>query len=186
MNKKTIIILAGVALIAGTGAWYWGSPLWAMSQLRDAAIEGDEDDLRDRINFASVREALKADLGARMVTEMAKEPENPFGAMGSMMAMGFVGGMVDAMVTPEGMAAMIKEGKMRRASAPVAAAGEPATTEPPADWNIERDGFSRFRATPLTADNQEPPTLVFERDGLGWNLVELDLPPEPSTAGQGT
>jgi hypothetical protein len=77
--------------------------------------------------------------------------------------------MVEGFVNAESMAAMIQRGKM-----------EPNDAAPPAnakevDWTIERDGLSRFTATPDARD-EKAPTLVFERDGLGWRLTEIKVP----------
>lgn len=46
----------------------------------------------------------------------------------------------------------------------------------PADWIIERDGIDQFRATPKRKDGEKVPTLVFRRDGLGWDLVDIEIP----------
>ena len=117
MKKKTIIVVAAVMLIA-VGVWYWGSPAYAMSQLRDAAVSGDKEDLEERIDFAAVRESLKSEMSAMMAAELAATPApQGFEAMGSMLARGMVGFMVESMVTPEGMEAMIKQGRLQRAEA---------------------------------------------------------------------
>ena len=175
MQRKYIVIGLVVAFAAGVAGWYAASPWYAMRQLREAAVEGNADDLEERIDFPSVREALKADLSARMAAEMMKQDQRGFGALGSAFAMGFLNTMVDALITPQGMAAMIKQGKLERPN-------EAPSNAEPVDWIVERDGFDRFRATPDAPEVDNPPSLVFERDGLGWKLVELDIPDEPLTS----
>jgi hypothetical protein len=41
---------------------------------------------------------------------------------------------------------------------------------------LERDGLSRFTARPVTEDGRPGTGLVFERRGLGWTLVSVELP----------
>jgi hypothetical protein len=174
MKTRTWVIAAAVVLLGAGGAWYFASPAYAMSQLRDAAVEGDAEDLKERIDFPAVRSSLKEQMRAMLAAEMTKaDNDNPFGAFGSMLAMGMVDGMVEGFVNPESMAAMIKQGKMQR---PGQTAAKAVSDEPPAEWSIERDGLDGFRAVPSVEKGVNPPTLIFERDGLGWNLVGIDLP----------
>jgi hypothetical protein len=44
------------------------------------------------------------------------------------------------------------------------------------DWEIERRGLDRFTARPKGKGGDKVPTLVFERDGLGWDLVDIEAP----------
>jgi hypothetical protein len=171
--KRGVWVAGAAALVVAAGAgWYFASPAYAMGQLRDAAQAGDEDALEARIDFRQVRESLKEEMGARLAIELAEtEDDNPFGAFGAALAMNMVGGMVDAVVTPSGMAAMIERGRLQRPGQ--VAAGAEAD---PVDWEIERNGFDTFRATPVGPPGEPNPTLLFERDGLGWDLVGIDLP----------
>jgi hypothetical protein len=163
--------MAALLIVAGA-AWYWGSPAYAMHELKGAAIAGDKDDLKKRIDFPKVRESLKGQMSAMMAAEMTKpENDNGFAAFGAMLGMALMDKMIDGFVTPEAMSAMIKQGKMQRDGD--AANGADGT---PAEWTIERHGFSRFTATPKAAPGEKPPSLVFDRDGLSWTLVRIDLP----------
>jgi hypothetical protein len=44
------------------------------------------------------------------------------------------------------------------------------------EWAIERDGLDRFRARREAPKGQRVPTMVFVRDGLGWELVDIEIP----------
>ncbi len=169
--KRTIIIGAIVALLIAAGGWYWASPGYALIQLRDAAAEGDADALEDRIDFAAVRESLKDQLRAEIAAEAARQGEDEgLGAFGSALALAMLDPMIDGLVTAEGMAAMVNYGRL---AAPLA---EQPADKPQTEWTIQRDGLSRFRATPEAPAGEKVPTMVFERDGLGWKLVEIDIP----------
>ena len=177
VNRNKIIMAAAALLLLTGVAWYFGSPAYAMIQLRDAAVEGNKEDLEKRIDFPKVRESLKSELRAKMAAEMAK-PENQdagFGTLGAMVGMAMIDSMIEGFVTPDAIAAMIKQGNMRRAGQQPLEQPEAANVEP-AEWSIERDGFSRFTATPEVPSGEKAPTMVFERDGLGWKLAGIELP----------
>ena len=138
--------------------------------MKSAAESGEADELSERIDFLRVKESLKEQVKAQMAKEIAKGDDNPLGAMGAMMAMAMIDPMIDGIVTAEGMATMIQEGKLKREQS-----GEAPPESEPVDWRIERDGFDKFTAV-IDGETGQKAGLVFERDGLSWKLVELDMP----------
>lgn len=169
MNRKfaAIIVALMVALAVG---WYAGSPSWTLRQMRSAAVEGNVDALADHIDFDRVRTSLKDQMNAlvtrKLAEEQARNPGNPFMAFGAMMAPAIVNNMVDALVTKDGMRQLVLSGKLRPDDRNMAAR--------PDDYTIDRDGLDRFTLTPGRSGPQAG--FVFERDGLGWILVEVRLP----------
>lgn len=176
MKPRNLIIAALAAILLAGVAWYFASPAYALSQLRDAAESGDKAELEKRIDFPKVKESLKGQFSALMMKEVAKAEEEEgggFAAFGAMMAMAMVQPMIDGLVTPEAMSSMIKEGKLRRAKeGTVEQPGEPI------EWEIEREGLDRFRVIPALKDGEAPTSLIFERHGFGWMLADIDLPDE--------
>jgi len=170
MRRNKLIAAIVVLLIVAMGAWYWASPLLAMSQLRDAARSGDEQELKEAIDFPSVRESLKSQLSAQMALQVADaKQKGGFEALGAALAMGMVGPMIDGLVTPQFIAGTIERGKMQRGTE-----AEPLGRE--VEWSIERDGLGHFRATPIAPAGESVPTMVFDRDGFDWKLVDIEIP----------
>ncbi len=166
------IVLGVVALAAVTaGGWYYASPSFAMKGLRDAAVNGDKQELKERVDFPAVRESLKEQIRAVLIAELAKNKDNPFASFGIMMAGAIIDPMIDTVVSPSGMKALVDQGKFKKQDQ-----AEEVSAAQPADWIIERDGINQFRATPERKDNGKGPTLVFRRDGLGWDLVDIEIP----------
>jgi hypothetical protein len=166
-------VLAGIAAIAlAAGGWYWLSPGLAMQGLRDAALAGDKDELRERVDFPAIRESLKSQMRAMMVAEMAKEKDNPFAAMGMAFAGAIIDPMIDGIVSPDGIKVMVESGKMKDPDKPVA----DQTKGQEAKWEIERRGLDRFIARPKANEGDKVPALIFKRDGLGWDLVDIEAP----------
>ncbi|WP_164549511.1 DUF2939 domain-containing protein [Tsuneonella rigui] len=178
MRRKFALVAVAVVALLAVGGWYWGSPLYAMSQLKSAAMEGDAEALEDNIDFPKVRGSVKSQMRAAMAAELVKDDDNPFGKLGAMMAMGMIDGIVDGLVTPEGMAAMIAEGKMQKPRTTSASSG--SADKKPVEWTVERKGWDRFTAKPVVAAGQAAPSLQFERDGLGWKLAGIKIPPRPA------
>jgi hypothetical protein len=182
MSRKSWTIVAAVVILF-VGA-YLGSPYWAARQFREAALSADVDRLDAAVDFPAVRESLKSQMTVAMTAKMQNDPklrDNPFAGLGMMMMPAIVGKMVDGFVTPEGMSALMKRGKLERAGA------EPAT-DPDIDLSYSYRTLDRF-AVALKSKKEpsrEPANLVFDRRGLfSWKLIRLELPlgapDEPTT-----
>ena len=169
---KKVVLAGAAAIVLAAGGWYWLSPGLAMNGLKDAALAGDKEELRDRVDFPAIRESMKSQMRAMMLVEMAKEKDNPFAAMGMAFAGAIIDPMIDGMVSPDGIKVMVETGKMKN---PDKSAAEQTNGED-TDWAIERRGFDRFTAHPKVKEGEKVPTLVFERDGLGWDLVDIEVP----------
>ena len=181
--KKRILAVLGAVILAG-GAWYWLSPGIAMHGLKEAARSGDKDQLNERVDFPAVRDSLKSQFRAVMAAEMAKEKDNPFGALGMAFASVVIDPMIDGAISPEGIKTMVANGRMK---AP-ASSGETASSggRNDVDWQIERKSFDTFLARPTVADGERAPMMVFRRDGFGWKLVEIEVPVKMPAAGDAT
>lgn len=179
MSRKWVVVAIGaVALFA---AAYFGSPYWAARQLREAAMSGDVDRIERAVDFPAVRESLKAQLSVALTEKMTNDPEmkaNPFAGLGVMLMPTIVQRAVDTFVTPDGLAAMIKQGKLKDAK----------NDQPPPNLTYDYDwrGLDRFavaiRANEVPAERA--PMLILERRGLfSWKLIRLQVPTDMMTSG---
>ena len=166
MKKLLALLLIAAALAIG---WYVASPWLAMKGLRDAAVARDRAELEERVDFVAIRANLKGDIGAAVEREVG-ESGNPLERFGGALATGLGGLAVDAVVTPEGMAALVVTGRLAAPLVPEdVRSGE-------IEWEVDRGGFDRFQAHGRFASGRPGPTLHFARDGLGWDVVDVDLP----------
>ena len=174
MRRPWIVSLLVVLLVAGA-TWFWASPGLAMKGLRDAAMNGDREALKDRVDFPAVRESMKSQVKAKVLAQVAiNKDKNPFAALGGMFAMAIVDPVIDGMVSPDGIKAMVEYGKVQ-AKGQV----QPQPNAKVAEWEISRNGLERFTATPQGEAAKNGLTLVFIRNGLGWRLVDVTLPDTP-------
>lgn len=167
------LIMAAAGLMALGAGWYFLSPSMAMSSLRSAALEGDKDELTERIDFPAIRQSLKDQFNAHLMAEMAKKKNDGFAGLGAAMAAAMVGPMIDGMITPDGMKTMVKAGKFPKPGDAVGPANDPDLK-----WAVSRKGFDKFTATPQGKNGQKVPTLVFKRDGFSWKLTDIEIPSE--------
>jgi len=179
---KKILIALGLLLLAA-GGWYYGSPLWTLRAMKNAAVAKDSDALSRYVDYEALRIDLKGDMRRSMMAEMTKQPDNQFGAIGMAIAMSLIDPMIEAMVTPEGVEAMFVQqrvtdgnetssvgtsgvGPTRRSKPSLAGA---APGEKP---EIERVSIDEFRVRGKGKDGG----LIFRRHGLGWKLSGVDGP----------
>ena len=172
MKKSAIIAIMSVIIVGLVGI-YFGSPYLAARNLKNAAIEADPDELETSVDFPSVRESLKSQLNVAMMTEMQNDPEmkdNPFAGLGAMLVPAMVDRMIDAYVTPDGLAAMVRGQKPNEKAVPVA--------REEIDFDASYVNLDRFRVTMRNTQlNEDGPSLVFERQGFAsWKLKKIELP----------
>lgn len=172
MNRK--ILLVAVAAVAVFGIAYLGSPYWAVRQFREAALSADVDRIESAVDFPAVRESLKAQMTVALTTRMNSDPEmksNPFSGLGMMLVPTMVNTMVDGFVTPQGIAAMVKQGKLAKSP--------DARPVPDITYEYEYRGLDRFAVTARGGSTRDDaaPHFVFERRGLfTWKMIRLDIP----------
>ncbi|MFC4255037.1 DUF2939 domain-containing protein [Altererythrobacter xixiisoli] len=161
------IIITVLALCAAAG-WVYASPWLAMSGLRDAAMAHDADGLEQRVDFPAVRQSLKGQLQGQISREARQRRDDPIAGVGALLAGTLVGSVVDRIVTPDGVANLLATGQLTPQT--------PGQSEPEAEWQVSRQGLTRFTATPKSGNGDPAPVLHFERQGLSWKLVGVDVP----------
>ncbi len=128
---------------------------------------------------------------ARLTTALSSDSSlsnGPFGALGALLGPTVVDQVVDAAVTPDGVAAIVRSGKAplsdvtpgKTALPPPAELAPPVPEAAPPPKKKTRFAYAdlnHVRATTLSNDSaQTPLTWVLERRGLGWKLVRIELP----------
>lgn len=174
---------AALLLVALAAYWHW-SPYLTMRSLQQAAEKNDGDAFNDHVDYPALRESMKGQFAARMAATMGKDAkDNPFAALGTMLAMAMVNQMVDSLVRPESMMAAMQSGKVDAKAAIGTRAESSTSTEPRkrVHWIFERKGADRLIAYPSESEAMPPEAervgFVFQRRGFAdWKLTELRLP----------
>jgi len=173
--KKWIALLLVVLL--ALGAYVAAGPYLTVRAIRAAVQAQDAASLAEQVDFPALRSSLKAQLNDRMVRAAGPDAQaNPFAAFGLSIAGGVIGGVVDGMVTPLGLGALMEGRKVyRRFDDGLSGDTSAAAAEPLHDARYRYESPSRFTATIADADG-DPLVFVITRDGLQWRLSDIRLP----------
>src|ERR1022692_4503657 len=176
MPRKISLVIALVAILVG---FYVGSPYWTLHQMRSAAQAGQGDRLAGYVDFPAVRESIKTQFVATMADQMKDAgKDNASAAFGNMLAASMMNGILDMMITPDGLVRIMKQGKLQRDTASAASPAAPAVTDTPATpakpLRIDREyeGLKGFKVTMFDPSSDKPITqFVLNRDGIDRKCV---------------
>lgn len=178
--RKGWIIAIGAAFVLFALAC-GASPYVAARGFLAAAKQGDEEKLRGSVDFPAVRADLKPQLSAAVATRMEHDPAmrgNPLAGLGKILMPSILDRMIDSVVTPEGIAALVRAGKVGHAK-PESAPSQRV------DYDFRYIALNRFDVTVRRRDAVgDPVHFVFERHGLfTWRLIRIALPQGGLTGG---
>lgn len=184
MNWKAPLVVIAV-LVAG----YVAYPYVALYALVAAVESGDPAQIEPKVDWPAVRQGFKDDLNGAMTRNQDKQNNSGLALLGMALGAKLLGGAVDALVTPEGLAGIIRQGRRDHAAA-AAIGGSSGLAPPPAATETgERrrtrvlwaffDGPASFtaRVHGSAEREQDPPvSLRLELEGGGWVLTRVFLP----------
>lgn len=172
LSKKSLTGIIAAASLAICG-YIFASPWLAAASLRDAAQRHDAAELSDRVDFPALRESIKGNLNEQVFNLLATAEITDKKIIASTMAFFREENntMIEAMLTPPGLAAMLR--------------GEIASITPAR--NVEATGawqkgaklgyetFDRFAISIPAADGSQRDVLL-KRDGIAsWKLAAVRL-----------
>lgn len=169
-------VLAAVLLLGYVVA----GPFMAYNGIREAVEAQDTAALADHVDFPVLRSNLKVQIDDYVVRRAGADAQaSLFGAIAVRIASGVAGGVVDTMVTPAGIGALLQGRSVWHRASGGGVSDNTYDHTAPADPLREPDyGFeslSRFTAT-VHDDAGRPITFVLTRDGLQWKLTDIRLP----------
>jgi hypothetical protein len=174
MNRTRLLTAGAVGALLVVAATSFASPWWTLHRLRAAAERHDADAFSGQIDFPALRASVKDQLVGSIDRDAdSADGTNPFAAAGKAFARAIANPVVDAVVSPAGVAAMVEHGKI--------SIGKPTRETQPPEAGPARDkphyalhyrGWSRFAVTA-----EDGGSFVLRRDGLwSWKLAGIELP----------
>lgn len=182
MSIKVKLAL-GAAVLA-LGAWFYATPYLTVRGMQQALDARDAAKLSGYVDYPALRNSLKEAVAPKSVLELNQSKDkNPLAAMGAAIADAVIAPVVDAMVTPESLALMMR-GIKPKPGLPQGGADEPATGGASEDRRAGVDtamGYEDIDRFVVTVKQKEKPEqslgLIFKRDGwFGWKLSAVRLP----------
>jgi hypothetical protein len=175
MNVR--VIIAGVAAVLVLLLGYVvATPYIAVSQMQAAAEARDGQALSEYIDFVAVRQSLNTQLTAMLANEMAQSTDDDaMGLLGAAFGNKIIELLLDAIVTPAGLVAVLNGDSMTDVLDQ-----EASVSSTPANTSVSMgyQSLDTFGVTITNTDTQSATTLVLTRDGLSWRLSEILLPQE--------
>lgn len=167
-RRSPLVPLFSLALCV-FAAWMYFSPYVAYRNLTRAADRGDVEALNELVDFPALRTSFKENLKTAVAREISADGDNPLAAMGGALAGMLTSRVVDAAVTPAGIAALT------RGNDPTEKDGRGDADAERENDSVERDrryeGLNRFAVRYLDKETGgEQFALILRRDGLGWKL----------------
>ena len=172
---KKITIAAAVAAIAIVATAYM-SPYYALRQIKTALAERDAEALAGHVDFPALRASVKAQLEASMARsiEATAGSGNPLAALGQSIASAMLGKMVDTMVSPAGVVALVN----KSAVSPQADANGDASADgapKKAGYSAGYTGLNTFVVRAKDGNAQDG-ALVLQRHGVwDWKLSAIEI-----------
>ncbi|VVE62731.1 hypothetical protein PAN31117_00979 [Pandoraea anapnoica] len=166
MRKLSLVV---VALLVVLGLLF-GTPYYTLWRARDAANARDAATLSSYVDYPAVRESLKMSLHDELSRQMDKQRSNAFGALALALGGWVSDRVVEALLTPEAVAAMLRGDSTGLPPAPGAPAPRdvvPPQAEssapqaaPAAPVAPSANSGANTPEAPTTADNQPPRTTT--------------------------
>jgi hypothetical protein len=185
-NFLSLILLIAVVVVGA----YYGSPYYTVWQLEQAAKGGDAHAIANFIDFPAVRANLSPKLTAALQANIDAEKTKPHSILdriGMAIAPLFHGKPADTLVTPEGVAVMLKTAEPPSYTNPFHRGRAPDAANPGEPYTISQDyidnDLDQFHAA---IGNKLKPTAeitlrMLRRGFMTWKVTAIDLGTPPVT-----
>ncbi|MDQ6655079.1 MAG: DUF2939 domain-containing protein [Verrucomicrobiota bacterium] len=179
MRRSPVRLIVWV--VAGLLLLYLVSPYWSFWQLTKIVRSHDATRLENRVDFRAVRESLKQQLRGKVPhgsTTPADRKKDPFSGLLERLAPALIDQLVDAFITPEGLAALIADPQLARE----AKAKDPAALVHAAGGGADKDlGWSDVKYAFFTGPRNflvdtQGVKLRFRFSKFRWILNAVELP----------
>jgi hypothetical protein len=179
---RSVLIAAFAAMILG---WVYYLPYYTMHQVQKAAQAGDANMLSRYIDIPALRENIRGQLIEKMTPTAESVKNNPFAVYGNALVMAIIGPLVDAMITPRAIAAMVQGSNPASPTKSQTGGADHAPTKTsPGDSDNDKPVFTaryadlnRFEVTAVSPIvSSKPLKMTYLRRGLGWKLAQVELP----------
>ena len=168
-SRRNLIL----AIIAALALFYGASPYYSVWRFGEVLRAHDLDGLAARVDFGAVRGSLKQQIRDHFLGVLTKKKKDRLAQFLTAASEDPLGRLIDAYVTPEGLAAIISDPTSIKNATSISSL--PALGDSPrqVDWSMARHAY--FTSPRDFAVEHQGMKLRFRFNGLGWKLHTLDL-----------
>jgi hypothetical protein len=186
MGKKIAIVMVSVIIVLG-GVGFYYTPYFSYRNMRIAAENKDTETLNSYVDYKSLKESLKANLNDKISREAgSKKGEDAMDKLGAAIASAFINPMIDAFVTPDGLAMIVRGSIPDRKKTKRSAEKKPddgaekksSHKDAGTEAAMHYENFNSFVVAFKEKGSAEDQVhLVFKRHGvISWKLSAMKLP----------
>ncbi|PHV50971.1 hypothetical protein CSQ91_07470 [Janthinobacterium sp. BJB301] len=175
MKKTTIAAAAAIIAIATT---VYASPYYTLHQIKTALAERNAEALAAHVDFPALRASVKTQLEASMARsiEATAGSGNPLAALGQSIANAMLGKMVDTMVSPAGVVALVNKSAVSPQAEVKANPDAPADgARKKADYTAGYAGVNTFVVRAKDGNAQEGALVLLRHGVWGWKLSSIEI-----------
>ncbi|MDR2192258.1 MAG: DUF2939 domain-containing protein [Endomicrobium sp.] len=158
------------------------SPYWTLHNIKSAVKSNDNYAISEYIDFPSVRQSIKDQMNVTIAKEIDNEKikDNPFAVFGAVIAESLIDVMIDAYITPAGLAQIMSGKKIdidiqSKTQEKNETVNNAPHKKPFSDASMGYKSFKKFVVSIKDEENGEV-QFVLRRYGLSWKLTEIILP----------
>ena len=152
---------------------YGASPYYSLWRFGETLRANDMNALAARVDFPKVRGSLKKQIRDHFLGVLDKKKNDPIAQLFTSAQPSVLDRLIDAYVTPDGLATIISNPAPIKNASSFAALSAAAGERREIDWSKARRAF--FTSPRDFAADHEGITLRFRFNGLRWKLREVDL-----------
>jgi hypothetical protein len=165
------------AIVVALLLLYGASPYYSVWRFSEAIRAHDMAALAARVDFPAVRGALRQQLRDKLFGSLTEKQRERLQRFISTSANDPLDQLIEAYVTPEGLASLISNPDPLRNANSVSSIPNLDGSGKPIDWSKFRNAF--FTGPRDFAVDHESIKLRFRYNGLGWKLHAVDLQLSP-------
>ncbi len=170
------LLIGGVIAAFACGGGLYASPYFTLYQMYQAVERKDVEAISSHVDFPALRESVKTNLQTVVKKETSQQSNPLMGLLGSVMGGFVLDPVVDQLVTPSGVAALLEGQQLQLGKQEGQSQFTQGSSSNP-DVKAEYESFNQFAVSVKPKGQDiEPVTLLLSRDGLGWKISGVRLP----------
>ncbi len=174
-QQRYFLLIGGVlgAFLCGGGVY--ASPYLTLYQMYQSVEKKDVQGIASHVDFPALRQSVKTNVQAIVHQETSQQQNPLLDILGSVLGGVVLEPVVDTVVTPEGVAALLEGQRIQLNGNDKQA--QFSGKAPDVDVKAEYESFNQFAVSVKPKGEDTPPvTLLMSRDGLSWKISGVRLP----------
>ncbi|MGB8702501.1 MAG: DUF2939 domain-containing protein, partial [Thermosynechococcaceae cyanobacterium] len=107
-RRQQSFLIGGIFAVCGVGGWLYAGPYITLYQMYQAINQQNALKISEHVDFPALRESVKSNLSAVVTKESAQQGNAILGLLGAALGSLVASPVIDAVVTPEGVAALLQ------------------------------------------------------------------------------